>query len=127
MARIVSKSRKKPDIVVTPSNTSKTASLVNEVFNDFFITDHTPDSISLNGNLFTLILSNKKFVFQEIKLDKDKDYIDIYLQGTVLEPATYNVSDNGTNIVIEFVESITAEPGEIITSDFKVRGKIESR
>ena len=25
MARIVSKSRKKPDIVVTPSNTSKTA------------------------------------------------------------------------------------------------------
>ena len=42
MARIVSKSRKKPDIVVTPSNTSKTASLVNEVFNDFFITDHTP-------------------------------------------------------------------------------------
>ena len=73
MARIVSKSRKKPDIVVTPSNTSKTASLVNEVFNDFFITDHTPDSISLNGNLFTLILSNKKFVFQEIKLDKDKD------------------------------------------------------
>lgn len=127
MARIVSKSRKKPDIVVTPSNTSKTASLVNEVFNDFFITDHTPDSISLNGNLFTLILSNKKFVFQEIKLDKDKDYIDIYLQGTVLEPATYNVSDNGTNIVIEFIESITAEPGEIITSDFKVRGKIESR
>ena len=127
MAKIVSKSRKKPDIVVTPSNISKTASLVNEVFNDFFITDHTPDSISLNGNLFTLILSNKKFVFQEIKLDKDKDYIDIYLQGTVLEPATYNVSDNGTNIVIEFVESITAEPGEIVASDFKVRGKIESR
>ena len=84
MIRIVSKSRIKPDIVVTPSNISKI--LVNEVFNDFFITDHTPDSISLNGNLFTLILSNKKFVFQEIKLDKDKDYIDIYLQGTVLEP-----------------------------------------
>ena len=58
--------------------------------------------------MFTLILSNKKFVFQEIKLDKDKDYIDIYLQGTVLEPeTTYNVSDNGTNIVIEFIESIT--------------------
>ena len=57
--------------------------------------------------MFTLILSNKKFVFQEIKLDKDKDYIDIYLQGTVLEQQTYNVSDNGTNIVIEFIESIT--------------------
>ena len=127
MSKIVSKTRKKPNIVVTPSNVSKTASLINEVFNDFFITEHTPDSISLDGNLFTLVLSNKKFVFQEIKLDKDKDYSDIYLQGTVLEPTVYNVSDNGTNIVIEFTESITAEPSEVVASDFKVKGKIESR
>ena len=77
MAKIVSKTRKKPDIVVPHSNKSVTNSLINDVINDFFIYKHTPDSLNLDGVIFTLTLNNKKFVYQEIKLDKDRDYTDI--------------------------------------------------
>ena len=127
MAKIIRKTRKKPDIIVIPKGISKTASLVNEVFNDFIIHKHTPDSISNTDGIFTLVLNNKKFVYQEIKVDKDKEYVDIYLQGTFVESSTYSIVDNCTNIVITFNQTITLEPDEITASDFIVRGKIVSR
>ena len=88
---------------------------------------HTPDSLSLNGDLFTLTLNNKKFVYQELEVDSNKDYVYIYLQGVLKDGSTYSVEDNGTNIVIEFNESITLRPEDIVASDFEVRGKIVSR
>tara|TARA_Y100000356_G_scaffold121199_1_gene114319 strand:+ start:815 stop:1201 length:387 start_codon:yes stop_codon:yes gene_type:complete len=127
MAKIVSKSRKKPDIVVPHSNKSVTNSLINDVINDFFIYKHTPDSLNLDGVLFTLTLNDKKFVYQEIKLDKDIDYTDIYLQGTFIPPDTYNIVESGNNIVISFNQTITGDPGSIVVGDFEVRGKIVDR
>jgi len=124
MAKIVSKTRKKPDIVVPHSNKSVTNSLINDVINDFFIYKHTPDSLNLDGVIFTLTLNNKKFVYQEIKLDKDHDYVDIYLQGTFIPPNTYNIVESGNNIVITFNQTITGDPGSIAVGDFEVRAKI---
>ena len=124
MAKILSKSRKKPDIVVPHSNKSLSNSLINDVINDFFIYRYTPDSLNLDGVLFTLTLNNKKFVYQEIKLDKDHDYVDIYLQGTFVPSNTYSIVESGNNIVITFNQTITLDPGSIVASDFEVRGKI---
>ena len=39
----------------------------------------------------------------------------------------YSVTDNGTNVVIVFTESITLSPGDIVNTDFSVKGKIVSR
>lgn len=119
--------KKKPNIVVPHNGISATNSLVNAVIDDFFVYSHTPDSLSLNGDLFTLTLNNKKFVYQELEVDSNKDYVNIYLQGVLKDGSTYSVEDNGTNIVIEFNESITLRPEDIVASDFEVRGKIVSR
>lgn len=119
--------RKKPNII-TPHNGIATAnSLVNAVIDDFLIYSHTPDSISLDGELFTLTLSNKKLVYQEVKVDKDKDYFYIYLQGILKDRTAYEIEDNGSDLVITFKEGIALEPGDIVANDFLVRGKIVSR
>ena len=86
------------------------------VIDDFFVYSHTPDSVSLSGDLFTLTLNNKKFVYQELEVDSNKDYVNIYLQGVLKDGSTYSVEDNGTNIVIEFNESITLRPEDIVTN-----------
>ena len=59
----------KPNIVTPFNDRARFKNLVQEVINDTTIYTHTPDSISLNGVLFTLTLSNKKFVYEEIKVD----------------------------------------------------------
>ena len=38
------------------------------------------------------------------------DYVDIYLQGIKKTADTYSVTDNGTDIVINFTENITLRP-----------------
>ena len=38
------------------------------VFNDMEIFSHVPDSISLDGVLFTLTLSNKKFIYEDVSV-----------------------------------------------------------
>ena len=119
--------KKKPNIITPHDGVSQTNSLINAVINDFFVYSHTPDSLSLDGDLFTLTLNNKKFVYQELKVDSDKDYINIYLQGVLKDKSTYSVKDNGTNIVIEFNQNITANPISITADEFEVRGKIVSR
>jgi hypothetical protein len=120
-------SRKKPNIVTPFDDKQRFKNLIQDVFNDMEIFNHVPDSISLNGVLFTLILTNKKFVYEEVSVDNLSDYIDIYLQGIKKTANTYSVTDNGTDIVISFTENITLVPVDIVNTDFSVKGKIVSR
>ena len=120
-------SRKKPNIVTPFDDKQRFKNLIQDVFNDMEIFNHVPDSISLNGVLFTLILTNKKFVYEEVSVDNLSDYVDIYLQGIKKTANTYSVTDNGTDIVISFTENITLDPPSIVKTDFSVKGKIVSR
>jgi len=117
----------KPNIVTPFDDRQRFKNLVQEVINDTTIFTHTPDSISLSGVLFTLTLSNKKFTFEEIKVDELSDYVDVYLQGIKKTSDSYSVTDNGTDIVISFTENITRTPSDILAGDFSVKGKIVSR
>ena len=120
-------SKIKPSIVTPFNDKQRFKNLVLNVIGDSWIYTHIPDSISLNGVIFTLTLSNKKFVFEEIKVDGLSDYVDVYLQGIKKAADTYSVTDNGSDIIITFTESITLRPQDIIVTDFLVEGKIVSR
>ena len=120
-------SKPKPNIVTPFDDKLRFKNLVQEVINDTTIFTHVPDSISLSGVLFTLTLSNKKFIYEDIKVDVNSDYIDVYLQGIKKTSDTYSVTDNGTDIVINFTENITFRPADIVNTDFSVKGKIVSR
>jgi len=120
-------SKPKPNVVTPFDDKQRFKNLVLEVFEDMESFSHIPDSISLDGVLFTLTLSNKKFVYEEIKVDNSSDYIDVYLQGIKKTSDIYSVTDNGTDIVINFTESITLSPEDIANTDFSVKGKIVSR
>ena len=120
-------SKVKPNIITPFNDKQRFKNLVQEVIDDTTIFTHIPDSISLSGELFTLTLSNKKFNFDEIKVDDLSEYVDIYLQGIKKTGDVYSVTDDGTNIVINFTESITLAPVLIVNTDFSVKGKIVSR
>jgi hypothetical protein len=117
----------KPNIVTPFDDKQRFKNLVLEVISDTSIFTHIPDSISLSGTLFTLTLSNKKFVYEDIKVDINSDYVDVYLQGIKKPSDTYSVTDNGTDIIINFTENITLRPQDIVVTDFSVKGKIVSR
>ncbi len=119
--------KSKPNIKVPFDDNLRVKNLVLQVINDSWIYQHTPDSISLNGELFTLILLDKKIVYEEIQVDNLSDYIDVFLQGLKRTSDQYNVIDNGSNIVITFNQGITLRPDLITASDFFVKGKIVSR
>lgn len=120
-------SKIKPNIITPFNDKQRFKDLVLEVISDTSIFTHIPDSISLNGVLFTLTLSNKKFVFEDIKVDGTSDYVDVYLQGIKKPADVYNVTDNGSDIIITFTENITLRPVDIVANDFSVKGKIVSR
>lgn len=120
-------SKQKPNIIVPFDDKQRFKDLVNEVINDSWIYSVVPDFISLNGVLFTLTLQNKKFVFEEIKVDDLSDYVDVYLQGIKIPASTYSVLDNGSDIIITFTENITLAPNSIVRTDFSVKGKIVNR
>ena len=101
--------------------------MIQEVINDTTIFTHVPDSLTLNGVLFTLTLSNKKFVYEDVKVDTLSDYIDVYLQGVKKTSTLYSVTDNGSDIIIQTNQTITLDPTEIVVSDFVVKGKIVTR
>ena len=117
----------KPNIVTPFDDKQRFKNLVLEVISDTSIFTHIPDSISLSGNLFTLTLSNKKFVYEDIKVDDLSDYVDVYLQGIKKTADTYSVTDNGSDIIINFNQNITLRPRDIVNTDFSVKGKIVSR
>jgi len=121
-------SKSRPNIPPVPFNDrDRFKNLVLEVIDDMSIYEHIPDSISLDGVLFTLTLSNKKFVYQDIQVDVDSDYIDVYLQGIKKVADLYSVREVGNDIIIEFNQTITLVPEEIDETDFIVKGKIVER
>lgn len=120
-------SRQKPNIITPFNDRQRFKDLVKEVIEDTTIFTYIPDSISLSGELFTVTLSNKKFVYDDIKVDASSDYVDVYLQGVKKPANTYSVTDNGTDIILNFSESITLRPEDIVNTDFSVKGKIVSR
>lgn len=117
-------SKQKPNIITPFNDRQRFKDLVNEVINDAWLYSLTPDFISLNGVLFTLTLLNKKFTFEEIKVDLTSDYVDVYLQGIKQPGSTYTIVQSGNDIVITFKESITRTPEEIVNIDFSVKGKL---
>lgn len=117
-------SKPKPNIITPFNDKQRFKDLVLEVISDTSIFTHIPDSISLNGVLFTLTLSNKKFVFEDVKVDSTSDYIDVYLQGIKKPADTYTIVESGANIVITFNQNITLVPEEIVRTDFSVKGKL---
>lgn len=120
-------SKQKPNIIVPFDDKQRFKNLVNEVINDSWIYSLVPDFISLNGLLFTLTFQNKKFVFEDIKVDDLSDYVDVYLQGIKIPANAYSVLDNGSDIVITFTENLTLSPNLIVRTDFSVKGKIVNR
>lgn len=120
-------SKLKPSVITPFNDRQRFKDLVLEVISDTSIFTLIPDSISLDGVLFTLTLLNKKFVFEDIKVDNLSDYVDVYLQGIKQSADKYLVTENGTDIIITFTENITLSPSEIVVSDFSVKGKIVSR
>lgn len=120
-------SKKKPNIITPFNDRKRFKDLVQEIINDTTIFTHVPDSIVLDGVLFTITLSNKKFVYEEVKVDALSDYIDVYLQGVKKTSTLYSVTDNGSDIIIQTNETITADPSSIVKEDFVVKGKIVSR
>lgn len=116
-----------PKIIVPFNDKQRFKDLVLNVIQDSWIYSVTPDFINLDGVLFTLTLSNKKFVFEEMKVDNLSDYIDVYLQGIKKSSDIYVVTDNGNDIIISFNQTITLRPQEIVKEDFLVKGKIVNR
>ena len=119
--------KKKPNIIVPFNDRKRFKSLIQEIINDTTIFTHVPDSLTLNGVLFTITLSNKKFVYEDVKVDTLSDYIDVYLQGVKKTSTLYSVTDNGSDIIIQTNQTITLDPTEIVVSDFVVKGKIVTR
>lgn len=118
---------KKPNIITPFDNKKRFKDLVLNVISDSWIYSMIPDTLSLDGVLFTLTLLNKKFVFEDMKVDALQDYVDVYLQGIKLPSNVYTVTDDGTDIIINFTEDITRVPNEILVDNFLVKGKIVSR
>jgi hypothetical protein len=117
-------SKVQPSIVTPFNDKQRFKNLVLEVINDTTIFTHIPDYISLNGVLFTLTFLNKKFTFEEIKVDLTSDYVDVYFQGIKKPSDTYTIVESGNNIVITFNQNITLVPEEIVRTDFSVKGKL---
>lgn len=119
-----------PKIKKIPFNDrTRVKELIYEVFDDTFrrsyqLIDGVDIMVLRNLQLFTLTLTNKKFEFEELKFSNTTDYIDVYLQGILQEPTSYDVTISGNNIIITFNQAITYTPSEIIISEFLVKGKI---
>lgn len=120
-------SKQKPNINVPYFERDRFKSLVLEIIDDSWIYTHNPDLVELNGELFTLTLSNKKFVFEELKVDKFEDYVDVYFQGIKKPADLYTISVDGNDIVINFTQSIMESPEVQPTTDFEIKGKIVDR
>ena len=120
-------SRKKPNIITPYDNKGKSNDLIQNIFDDMFVSQHTPDSLSLDGIIISLELSDKKFLDEEVKIDSSSDYVDIYLQSIKVSSNKYEIVDDGTNIVVTFNQALVAEPDSLVANDFLVKGKIVSR
>tara|TARA_B100001564_G_scaffold44477_1_gene31851 strand:- start:211 stop:576 length:366 start_codon:yes stop_codon:yes gene_type:complete len=120
-------SRKKPNIITPYDTKGQSNDLIQNIFDDMFVSHHTPNSLSLDGIIITLTLSDKKFLDEELKIDSSSDFVDIYLQSIKISSDKYEIVDDGTNIVVTFNQALVAEPDSLVANDFLVKGKIVSR
>lgn len=96
-----------------------------QVNTDTFTYSHTPDTISVeNETFFTLVLQNKRFIFDILEIDDVRDYVDVYLFGVKQPQDRYNVDVVGNNIIVTFIADITRIPNEVSAVNFEVKGKI---
>ena len=96
-----------------------------QVNTDTFTYTHTPDTISVeNETFFTLVLQNKRFIFDILEIDDVRDYVDVYLFGVKQPQDRYNVDVVGNNIIVTFIADITRIPNEVSAVNFEVKGKI---
>jgi len=95
-----------------------------EVIEDTFIFEVAPTSISLNGELFTLVLNGYRFVYEDLVVADSKDYLDVYLYGVKQPSDRYGVTFDDTSITITFTENITRVPADVVRTDFEIKGKI---
>ena len=120
--------RKVPDIysgnTVKKRDRLSFKNFVLEVIEDTFIYEFTPTSISLDGELFTLTLSNIRFVYEDLQVDNAKDYLDVFLFGVRQPKDRYSVTFDDTSITITFTVSITRVPEDVVRTDFEVKGKL---
>jgi hypothetical protein len=119
--------RQKPNIPKMPTNDrGRFKTLINEIIDDIVLYPHNVDQIILLDDLITLVLWNKRFVVEEMKVDNPKDYTDVYLQGIKQSSNIYDIRANGDNIVITFGQKIVPFQNELTINDFLIKGKIVS-
>lgn len=117
----------KPNIPKFPSNDRfRVKSLVTEIINDIVLYPHNIDQIVIYDGIVTIVLWNKCFIFEEMKVDKPKDYIDVYLQGVKQSTNDFEVGINDNNIVITFNNEIVPFPNDLTLEDFLIKGKIRN-
>jgi hypothetical protein len=146
--------RLKPNIVITDTLRQRDRlgfkEFVNTVITDSFLYEYTltypTDILSLDNEtetLFTLVLNNKRFVFEQLPVDDTKDYIDVYLYGVKQPKDRYRVEilDESNNILtlntntarkirIVFEQDITRVPTAVVeefeagVETFQIKGKI---
>jgi hypothetical protein len=85
-----------------------------------------PNAIGLDetGELFTLSLFNKRFIVDNLQVDRVKDYIDVYLFGVKQPQNRYDVSFGNNNIIVTFNQPITRVPADVLVGNFEIKGKI---
>jgi hypothetical protein len=118
----------RPNIPVGAYNDkTRIKNLINEVVSDaLFYNSFTPNLVYRDGVIFTLVLENKKFNFEELQVDNASEYLDIFLQDIKKTSDSYSVTTTDTNIVITFNQTITRRPQDIVPEDFLIKGKIVS-
>jgi hypothetical protein len=96
-----------------------------QVNTDTFTYSYTPNSISVQDDIyFTLNLNNKRFIFDILEIDDVRDYVDVYLFGVKQPQDRYNVEVVGNNIIVTFTADITRLPNEVSAANFEIKGKI---
>lgn len=116
-----------PNIPKLPfNNRGRLKALIEEVINDTFTYEYTPDEISFPNELIRIVLLNKKFSIEEMAISSPKSYTDVYLQGIKQRNDGYEITLIDNNIVIEFNSLIAYRQFELVVTDFIVKGKIVS-
>lgn len=122
-------SRKPPNIYIGTTvkrpNRESFKNFVLEVIEDTFIFEFTPTSISLDGELFTLILDGIQFVYEDLQVDNAIDYLDVFLFGVKQPKDRYSVTFDESSITISFNQSITLQPDLVVKEDFDIKGKLK--
>ena len=96
-----------------------------QVNTDTFTYSYNPTSIQIENDIyFTLILENKRFIFDILELDEVTDYIDVYLFGVKQPQDRYSARYENNNIIVTFTADITRLPNDVRTVDFEIKGKI---